>query len=150
MSSITKFAAGFWTVLGIAAVTGSFDPPHAAEVAQRPSWTALSVSSEGVWGVATGVTEHGAKLAAVATCKAKFAWPDDCNSRVSTSQGGWHQAYACGEQHFTVSGVNLHGVTMIAAYQVAELKLASTVEIPECRLIVSISPSGEIDLNTGM
>jgi hypothetical protein len=130
-------------------VAATFDTAK-AEPSHRARWTALSISSGGAWGVAAGVTEAGARLAAVAACKAKLVGPDACAGRVSTAKGGWHQAFACSVRHFTVSGVNQHGVGIIAADEEAEIKIATGFGVPACRLLVTVMPDGLIEQTGNM
>ena len=149
MSHVTKLAAAFWSLTIVAAGNAMIDGAHAAEAVRPAAWTALSISSDGVWGTAVGVTEAGVKLAAVAACKARHTRADDCASHVSAANGEWHQAYACGDRHFAVSGLGRSGVEMVAAYEEAEIRIISAAEVAPCRLLVTVLPNGSIEVSEG-
>lgn len=113
--------------------------------------TVLTVASNGAWGTATREHTSAAIAAAIVDCRQRAAGigitGSDCGARQVYARNGWLLAYACGERMFAVSGRTLPEAHAVAGAQEINWRKMHRLDIPACRLVVTIGPDGKPEVS---
>jgi hypothetical protein len=145
----TRTAAALSAVLLVASAACG----DTADGNREKRWSAVTIASNGAWGVSTSWHKASARLAAIRDCRVRSgSSTEDCGERTVTVLGGWTLAFACGERTFVVAEPTLEEARVYARYRETEMRFAqsSGLGMPKCRLVVSVDPNGAISFNGGM
>ena len=113
-------------------------------MAWEHDWTVVTLARNGSWGVATDGSQLQAIAAAVRDCKAMSAGKSDCGAQFTTVGAGWTIANLCGDHNVIVTGISLVDAEKAALNREIELQLFYAPDLPACRRVVTVDPTGAI------
>jgi len=119
----------------------------AADVRAEPNtgdgWTVAILARDGSWGVATEASLARAIGMAVSKCKAMAVPQSDCGAQFMTIRSGWTLALLCGEHKVLATAKRLDEAWLAVQFRL-ELKRAHLPELPPCRQIFKVDPTGVV------
>jgi hypothetical protein len=80
---------------------------------------------------------------AVSKCKAMAVPQSDCGAQFTTIRSGWTLALLCGEHKVLATAKRLDEAWLAVQFRL-ELKRAYLPELPPCRQIFKVDPTGEV------
>jgi hypothetical protein len=107
-------------------------------------WTAIAVTIDGFWGVATEPSSSSAITNAIVNCKKKYHKEIGCGAIIKMIRAGWILAYRCGDENIFVAEKKLAYAKKMAAVREKELRSAYVPNMPACVRVLTIDPHGAV------
>jgi hypothetical protein len=121
----------------LAAATGA----QAAEDWEH-DWVVVTMARDGSWGVGVGRSTTVAITAAIRDCRAMANGPSDCGAEFVSMRNAWALGLVCGEHRILVTGDDLEDAEAAARFSATELRLHYVPDLPACRGVLTVEPSG--------
>jgi hypothetical protein len=117
-------------------------------VAWDRDWTVLTLARYGTWGVGSGSTQLQAIAEALGFCRVVARPSSDCGAQFVATRGGWLIANVCGDHKVIASGSSLLDAELEALNREISLQLLYVRDLPPCRRVLTVDPSGTIVLSS--
>ena len=108
------------------------------------NWTVVTLARDGSWGVASANSQPQAIAEAIKACRAMAGPSDDCGAQFVAARGGWVIANLCGDGKVIANGGSLIEAEQEALYREISLQLHYVPNLPPCKRVVTVDPSGSI------
>ena len=108
------------------------------------NWTVVTLARDGSWGVASGRSQPQAIAGAIKACRAMAGPSNDCGAQLMAARGGWVIANLCGDRKVIATGISLIDAEQGALYREISLQLHYVPDLPPCKRVVTVDPSGSI------
>lgn len=113
-------------------------------MASDHEWTVVTLTRTGSWGVASNNVQSQAIAEAIRRCRAMTGPSDDCGAQLMAAKGGWIVANRCGDHTLIATGSSLIDAEQEALNREISLQLFYVSDLPPCKRVVTIDPSGAI------
>lgn len=113
------------------------------------SWTLLTMSPDGSWGVARDLWQGMALARAVADCKAMSQAKIGCGYKFKSVQSGWLLANRCGNENILAGAKTLSMAEGAAERRETELREVFARDLPRCVRLLTVNPYGAISDGNG-
>jgi hypothetical protein len=117
-------------------------PPEG--MASTPDWTVVTLAQDGSWGVASNGRQPQAIADAIKACRAMAGSSSDCGAQLTAVRGDWVIANLCGDHKVLATGSSLTDAEQQALYREISLQLHYVPDLPPCKRMVTVDPSGAI------
>jgi hypothetical protein len=105
-------------------------------------WIAVTMARDGSWGVGIGRSTTVAIAAAIGDCRTRAIHTNDCGARLVTMRNAWALGLVCGERRILVTGNGVEDAEAAARSASTELRLHYAPDMPACRGVLTVEPSG--------
>jgi hypothetical protein len=116
-------------------------------MASDDNWTVVTLARDGSWGVACRSTQAQAIAEAIRSCRAMAGPSSDCGAQFAATRGGWTVVNLCGDHKVIATGSSLVDAEKQALIREVDLQLFYVPDLPSCRRVVTVDPSGTIVAN---
>ena len=116
-------------------------------MASDEDWTVVTLARDGSWGVACRSTQAQAIAEAIQFCRAMAGPSSDCGAQFAATRSGWTVANLCGDHKVIATGSSLVDAEKEALIREVDLQLFYVPDLPPCRRVVTVDPSGTIVAN---
>ena len=113
-------------------------------IAGDQDWTVVTLTRNGMWGVASASSQSQAMFEAIKLCRATAGPSAGCGARLTAAQGGWIIANLCGDHQVMATGSSLVDAEQEALNREISLQLFYVPDLPPCKRIVTVDSTGAI------
>jgi hypothetical protein len=134
--------------LAAVALVGLVLLPAWREIADSEEWmhdfTVLTMTFDGAWGTATDPHINRAIAQAISNCKATSGAQLGCGAYMTSIRAGWSLGIRCGRENIIAAARTLAEAELIAARRELDLRTNYVADMPPCRRVVTVDPSGRV------
>ena len=113
-------------------------------IAGNHDWTVVTLTRNGMWGVASDSSQSQAMSEATKLCRATAGPSADCGAQLTAAKGGWIIANLCGDHQVMATGSDLVDAEQEALNREIGLQLFYVPDLPSCKRIVTVDSTGAI------
>ena len=107
-------------------------------------WTVVTLTRNGMWGVASDSSQSQAMSEAIRLCQATAGPSAGCGAQLRAAQGAWIIANLCGDHQVMATGRSLVDAEQEALNREIGLQLFYVPDLPPCKRIVTVDSTGAI------
>ena len=111
------------------------------------NWTVVTMARGGAWGAFTSPSLAEAIAASIRACKTMSTGESDCGAEFRAIRRGWTLAYLCGDHRILATGYSLREAEAAIRFR-TELKRAYVRDMPPCKQVLAVNPTGAIIENS--
>jgi hypothetical protein len=113
-------------------------------VAGEHDWTVVTLTRNGMWGVASDSSQSQAMSEAIRLCRATAGPSAGCGAQLTAAQDGWIIANLCGDHQVIATGSSLVDAEQKALNCEISLQLFYVPDLPPCKRILTVDSTGAI------